>query len=73
MAFKIVKSEDGDRLQDSSGDVIYEWESGFTWPDEDAIDAIIDDAGIGEPQKSVLKTLFNGPKIERSNIDEDGP
>lgn len=51
-------------LVDAQGTEIYNWGTGgWEWPDEDAVIAMIDDAGIGNPQKSFFATAFLGPEI----------
>ena len=65
MSYKIVETGNGAELRDNNGSTVYEWEEGWQWPDSDAIEAMIDDAGFGEPQKSFFRTLFLSPEIER--------
>ena len=63
-----INDEKDGVLLSPTGEEIYNWGyQGYEWPSEDAIEALLDDAGIGSPQKSVFATLFIGPDIAVSD------
>ena len=68
MSYAVERHDDGDKLVDNNDNVVYEWDGGYNWPDDDAVSAMIDDARIGEPQKSFFETVFLGPEIDDSNL-----
>lgn len=57
MTYTIVKKSDGWRIETEDGDIIGSGTAPYTLPD-DAIDAILDDMGIGAPQADAFKVLF---------------
>lgn len=59
MTYQIREGADADELVNESGDVIATINHPVTVPD-DIIDAILDDMGVGSPQKAAFKVLFTG-------------
>jgi len=68
MKYTLQYNDDGIELKDWNDDVIYTDDHAFTWPDEDAIMEMLDDANVGNPQKALFMLLFTGPEVvdERS-------
>ena len=67
MTYTIKKGDEEDELIDAQGRVVYQWDGSYQWPDPDAIEAMIDDAGIDDPQKSFFEVLLLGPEIYRDD------
>ena len=57
MTFEMHKYEDRYEIL-MDGDIIYAEEGRRSWPNEDAIDSILDEANFGQPQRSALKAVF---------------
>lgn len=57
MTYQIEQSDGRWTLKDEQGNVITEGDLPLRTP-EDVIEAILDDMGVGKPQKAALKVLF---------------
>lgn len=58
MTYKLRRTSDSNfDLENDSGTVIASFTPPVTTPD-DIIDAILEDMGLGEPQKQVFRVLF---------------
>ena len=57
MTYKIIPNGENSIIEDPDGIEIATVEHPFTTP-EDIIDAILDDMGVGKPQKEAFKVLF---------------
>jgi len=68
--YDIIENDVGEVvLVDPEGSEVYNWGAdGWQWPDDAAIEAMIADAGISNPQKAFFATAFLGPDI---NIEDD--
>lgn len=67
MRYKLVRDEETGRAKrlESDGETIWEYNSGgFSIQDPNFLEAILDDANFGQPQKDALRALVIGPDEE---------
>ena len=67
MTYQIVKGDDESTVENADGEEIATLDHPITAPD-DIIDAILDDMGVGEPQKEAFSVLL---KKDWEIIDPD--
>jgi len=70
----IYNDETGEFRIESDGEIIYGPTESYSWPimqDDEAMDAVLEEGNIGQPQRDMWKLLFGTVKIEReSSVSE---
>ena len=67
MRYTLIRDEesrDAKRLENSDGETIWEPDGRWSMHDDDYLNAIIDDADFGQPQKDALRALLVGVEEE---------
>lgn len=60
-----VKTDDGLEIKDKDGNVVWGPSENYSWPpNQEMAEAVINDANISEPTKSVLQLLLGNVKIK---------
>lgn len=73
--YEIKTNADGNHvLVNYQGREVYEWgPDGYSWPDKDALEAVMENANLGNPQKAFFATMFLGPKTPEQIEQGDPP
>ena len=62
------------RIENDDGDIIYGPVTQFSWPlsqDADAMDAVLSESNIGQPQRNMWKLVFGAIELESTGDNSE--